>query len=167
MTLLPRLIAQGVVYAAVAVGLAYCSAAPAYRRLAEDRAQVTFTVVHGGQRLEDCRDRSAEELAARAPNMRKTRVCARRRASVDVELYLDDRLIMAVAAPPAGLSGDGASRVYRRFAVPTGAHVLEARLRDSGRAEGFDHVQRAQALLRPGQNLAVDYRPSDGGFAFE
>ncbi|MDX2145094.1 MAG: hypothetical protein SFV19_17195 [Rhodospirillaceae bacterium] len=167
MTRLWQLIAQGLVYAAVAAGLAYGSAAPAYRRLAEDQAQITFTVVHGGQRLEDCRDRSAEELAARAPNMRKKRVCARRRAPVDVELYLDDRLVMAVAAPPGGLSGDGASRVYRRFAVPTGAHVLEARLRDSGRAEGFDHVRQVDVQLRPGQNLAVDYRPSDGGFVFE
>jgi hypothetical protein len=65
---------------------------------------------------------------------------------------------------PTGLSKDGPSHIYQRFAVPAGNHVLVARLRDTNRSEGFDYNARFDVTLAPAQNLALDFRRDIGGF---
>jgi hypothetical protein len=44
--------------------------------------------------------------------------------------------------------------------------VIEAKLRDSKRAEGFDYDKRLVAELKPWQNLAIDFDSEKGGFLF-
>jgi len=68
--------------------------------------------------------------------------------------------------PPTGLSGDGVSKAYKKFLVPAGHHVIEAKLRDSKRTDGFDFDQRIEAELKQWQNLAIDFNAEQGGFLF-
>ena len=79
---------------------------------------------------------------------------------------LDGRVVTRELLPPAGLHGDGASAVYRRFAVKAGRHRLVAGLRDIERTEGFDYEGAAEVELAPGQNFVVDFRSETGGFIF-
>ena len=58
------------------------------------------------------------------------------------------------------------SKTYRKFLVPAGRHVIEARLRDTKRGVGFDYEKRLQAELKPWQNLAIDFNAEQGGFLF-
>ena len=67
---------------------------------------------------------------------------------------------------PGGFSGDGQAQTYEKFIVPAGKHVIEARLRDSKRSEGFDYERRFEAELAPWQNLAIDFKAEQGGFLF-
>jgi hypothetical protein len=135
--------------------------------VAPDQALIKLSFVHGAQRRGDCRRLSPDELAKLAPNMRKSMECPRERLPVVVELELDDELLYAAKLPPTGLSGDGPSRAYERFVVSPGRRVLTIRLRDTARAEGFDHVEQKQVDLAPGQILAVDFDAVRGGFRFE
>lgn len=167
MTGVPQYLGQGAVYALFAVFLGYLSNAPAYTHFPPDKALLKLAFVHGGKPKGECRVRTPEELAKLAPNMRKRLDCPRERVPVSVELEMDGKVLYRETLPPTGLSGDGPSRTYRRFAVEPGAHRLVARLRDSPRAEGFDYENEATVEIGKGRSLAVDFKAFKGGFSFE
>jgi hypothetical protein len=158
-------IGQGAVYLLLALGIGYFSDRPAYTHFPPDMALIKLSFAHGGQK-EDCRRRTAEELANLPPNMRRPMVCSRERLPVAVELLIDGAPLYQAVLPPTGLAGDGPSRAYQRFAVPPGRHELSARLRDTDRAEGFDFERTAVVELAPAQSLAIDFRAEMGGFVF-
>jgi hypothetical protein len=56
--------------------------------------------------------------------------------------------------------------VYQRFGVPAGTKVVTVRLRNAGRAEGYDFERTASLELKPRQNLVIDFRADAGGFSF-
>lgn len=156
---------QALVYGLLALGIGYCSDRPAHTHFPPDMALIKLSFAHGA-RKEECRPRTAEELAKLSPNMRRPMVCARERLPVAVELLLNDQPLYQAVLPPTGLAGDGPSRVYQRFAVPPGRHELTARLRDTDRAEGFDYERTVVVELAPAQSLAIDFRSEMGGFIF-
>ena len=53
----------------------------------------------------------------------------------------------------------------KRFVLPAGAHDVAVRLRDTARAEGFDHARAERIALAPEQHLVIGFRP-DTGFVF-
>lgn len=159
--------AQAVVYLLIAVVTGYLANSPSYVHFPEDRAQIILTLSHGAKPEGECRLLSAEEMARTAANMRRTKVCPRRRLPITVELTLDGRPIYRDMAQPGGLSGDAPSRIYRKFTVSPGRSRLVARLRDSARASGFDYERAADVELKPGQRFVIDFRANAGGFVFQ
>ncbi|MCC7281578.1 MAG: carboxypeptidase regulatory-like domain-containing protein [Acetobacteraceae bacterium] len=143
-------------------GVAALSDRPRTRMLADDMAMLTITFSHGADRRGECRRLSQEELARLPPNMRRPVQCPRGRLPVLLELDLDGAPLLHASLPPTGLSGDGPSQVYRRFALPAGEHEIAVRLRDSRRETGFDHARTERVQLVPGQNLVIDFRPDSG-----
>ena len=83
---------------------------------------------------------------------------------MEVEVEVDDKPIYRALLPPSGLSHDGPSRAYQRFAIQTGQHRLTLKLSDSGRSTGFDYERTVDVDLRGRQNLVVDFRAEAGGF---
>jgi hypothetical protein len=158
-----RYLGQGAVYLLLALAIGYFSDRPAYTHFPPDMALIKLSFAHGAQK-EECRRRTAEELAKLAPNMRRTMVCSRERLPVAVELVLDGEPLYQEVLAPTGLAGDGPSRTYQRFAVPPGRHELVVRLRDSDREVGFDYERTATIELKPAQSLAIDFRAEMGGF---
>ena len=156
---------QVVCYAAFIAVVGYFSASPAYVHLPAGQALVKLSFQHAGQRKEACRERSAEELAKLAPNMRAATVCPRERAPVEALIEMDGRPLFAVVAPPTGLSRDGASTVYRRAVVPAGAHSFVARMKDTA-AGDFAYVRGRAVDLAPGRVLVIDFDPQEGGWVF-
>jgi len=61
---------QAVLYGAFAAFVGYFSTAPTYDHLAPGEALVRLSFSHAAQRKEPCRERTPEELAKLAPNMR-------------------------------------------------------------------------------------------------
>jgi hypothetical protein len=123
---------------------------------------VTVSFVHSGVRG-DCRRRSEEELERLARNMRRPLECARERAPVRIEVTIDGKRVFQDRLSPAGLSGDGPSRLYRRFATGAGPHELSLRLGET-REDSYGHAGTFKLVLTPGQNLVVDFLPERGGF---
>jgi hypothetical protein len=156
---------QAVCYVAFMTVVGYFATSPSYEHLPPGMAVVKLSFQHAGQRKEACRERSAEELAKLAPNMRAASVCPRERAPVNVDVRMDDKPLFAVAAPPSGLAKDGASTVYRRVAVPAGEHRFTARLTDT--ADGSGAVDATRTVnLPPGRVLVIDFDAKAGGFVF-
>jgi hypothetical protein len=156
---------QAVCYGAFMAVVGYFSTSPEYVALPPGEALVKLSLQHAGQRREACRERTAEELAKLAPNMRAAQVCSRERSPVTVAVEMDGKPLFTVVAPPTGWSRDGASTIYRRVAVPAGAHRFVARLSDT--ADGQHGFVREHAQdLPPGRVLVIDFDAKEGGWVF-
>jgi hypothetical protein len=164
MTRALRYLGQAAWYGVIAVALGAFAMGPSYTHFPDDRAMIKLSFAHGAQRQADCRRRTAEELAKLPHRERSLYACERRRTSLYVELEIDGRLRFRKTIDPGGLARDGPARVYERFVVEPGRHVLVARMRDSTRGEGFDYERYAQVELKPRQNLAIDFHADEGGF---
>jgi len=123
---------QGGLYLLFLVVVGVLSDTPGYTFLEPEKAVIRLSLSHPGERKQECRRRSREELAKLPPNMRAPRQCPRERWPVRVVLELDGRELYSGAANPAGLANDGASSFYRNFKVPAGRHRIVLRLNDSG-----------------------------------
>ena len=159
-----RIAGQFVVILALFAGVAFLSNRPFYRQIPENTAVMMLSFVHGADRKGECRRLTPEEIAKLPPNMRRVQECPRGRRSIHVELDVDGRNIYRADLPPTGIAGDGPSRVYQRFVLPAGKYDVAVRMRDTARAEGFDHERRDTVDLAPEQLLVVDYRAESGEF---
>ena len=157
-----RYVGQAAVLAAFVAVVGFFSSNPSFRHFPEGEALLKVSFSHGGDRKVECRRRTREELAELAANMRSALDCPRERVELRFEIDLDGVPLYQAELPPTGLAGDGPSRVYERFALPAGRHVLDLRLRDSRRSEGFDHVAREAVEFAAGQSVAVDFRGGEG-----
>jgi len=159
-----RLVLQVFNYA-VFMGLVwYFATSPPYRQLAEDQAVITLAFSHAGERREECRRLSQEELAKLPPNMRLPMDCPRERSPIKVELFLDDELAISEIAKAPGLYQDQGVDVFRKIKVPVGKHDLRVRMNDNVRVQGptFTHEQAIE--LEPAQLLVVDFKKDMGKF---
>jgi hypothetical protein len=161
-----RTAAQFIVIAALFAGVAALSDWPTYGQIPKETGVVILTFVHGADRKGECRRLTPEEIAKLPPNMRRVQDCPRGRRALYVELDVDGSKVYQASLPPTGIAGDGPSRVYQRFVLPAGQHDVAVRLRDTARADGFDHERRDRVELAPDQMLVIDYRPESGSFIF-
>lgn len=158
-----RYAAQAVLYAAFVAVIGYFSNRPVYEHLPANDALLKVSLSHAGERKEACHQRSAEELAKLAPNMRAQSVCPRERVPVVVDVELDGARVFHVVAPPSGLAKDGASTIYRRLPIAAGTHRITARLSDTPDG-AFNYSHDATLDLAPGRVVVVDFDPAQGGF---
>jgi len=160
-----RIAAQLALYVPLMALIGYFSSNPRFSALGADQALVRLSFIHAAERKEKCRERTPEELAKLAPNMRAALDCPRERADVVVELEIDGRIALRRTVPPTGLRKDGAAAVYHRLPVPAGRHRIVARLRDRP-GEGFDYAGETTLELAPGAALLIDFSKAQGGFVF-
>jgi hypothetical protein len=164
----PRYIAgQAVAYTAFAVMIAYFASNPVYRHHDPANALLKLSLTHAGQKMGECKDRSAEELAKLPPNMRAKQSCGRERNAVTLEMDIDGVKVFAQTAKPAGLSGDGRSRFYDSREIKAGRHVITARMRDGNDPNIFDQVAEVTVDLAPRQVFVVDFDEENGKFEFK
>ncbi len=154
-------VGQLLLYAAFAAFIGVFSHWPRYQVLPPDQAVVKVSFIHFGERAQPCRQRSAAELAKLPPNMRAPTECGRERVPVTIEVDVGGRAVYRHVAQPAGLSRDGASAAYHRFALPAGTHRFTVRLRDRP-GDAFNHVHEATVQLAPAQVLVIDFDATRG-----
>jgi hypothetical protein len=160
-----RYAAQLALYVPLMAILGYFSTDPRFSLVGADEALVRLSFIHSTQRKAACRERTPEELAKMAPNMRASQDCPRERSPLLVELELDGKRVLRREVQPSGLRRDGNAVVYERMALPAGKHRIVARLRD--RAEGeFNFVREETVELAGGGSLIIDFNAARGGFAF-
>ncbi|MBE0620791.1 MAG: hypothetical protein IH605_09385 [Burkholderiales bacterium] len=158
---------QALLYGLFALIIGYFSNSPPYRHLPADQALIKLSFSHEGKLVSACRQRSAEELAKLAPNMRAPMDCPRGRSPVTVEIDLDGTPVYRHVAKPSGLSEDGASTVYHRFPVQSGEHRLAIRLNDDARNAGFNYRREETVNLKPGKVLVIDFNQETGGITLQ
>ena len=155
-----------VAFAAFAIVVGYFSASPRYHHLAPDQAMIRLSISQPGQPVGNCRTLTEGEVAARAPNMRKSEECPRERSPLSIRLAVDGTVVYEDVIPPSGLRQDGSSAVYRRYPVTAGSHRIEAAVNDDARIPGYAFKRAATVVLEPGQLLTVDFDRERGGLVF-
>lgn len=160
-----RIVFQLALYVPLMVLIGYFSSYPRFTQMREGEALVRLSLLHAAQRLQECRERTAQELAKLAPNMRAALDCPRERSPVLVELEFDGKIVYRREVAAAGLQRDGAAAVYHRMSVPAGSHRIVARLRDRASAD-FNFVREATLELAPGASVVIDFAAAQGGFLF-
>ncbi|MFN7085758.1 MAG: hypothetical protein ACK4N4_03915 [Burkholderiales bacterium] len=158
---------QALLYALFALIIGYFSSSPPYQHLPPNQALIKLSFSHQGKLVAECRQRTPEELAKLAPNMRALLECQRERSAVTVEIDLDNVPVYRHVAKPSGLSRDGVSTVYHRFAVPAGEHRIAVRLNDDARNAGFNYRREETVALRPGKVLVIDFDTGAGGITLQ
>ena len=166
MTAALRMAGLFVVIVALFAGVAWLSDRPIYRQIPLNSGVLMLTFVHGADRRGECRRLSPEEIAKLPPNMRRVQDCPRGRRPIYIELDVNDRNIYRASLPPTGIAGDGPSRIYQRFVLPAGRYEVAVRMRDTPRADGFDHERRGIVDFAPDQMFVIDFRPQSGEFIF-
>jgi hypothetical protein len=160
-----RIAAQLVLYVPLMALIGYFSTAPRFSALQEGEALVRLSFIHAAERKEKCRERSPEELAKLAPNMRAALDCPRERSPLLVELEIDGKTVLRREVQPSGLRRDGNATVYHRLPLPAGTHRVVARLRDRAKGE-FNYSKEQTVELAPGRALLIDFVVDKGGFVF-
>jgi len=160
-----RIVAQLLLYLPLMALIGTFSTSPRFALIPAGDALLRISLIHAAERKQECRRRTAEELAKLPPNMRAALDCPRERAPLLVELEIDGALVFRRSVPPAGFKRDGAASLYHRLPVAAGRHRVVARLRD--RADGpFNYVREETLELAPGGMLLIDFVPTKGGFDF-
>ncbi len=155
---------QAVNYGVFMLVVWYFSAAPTYRHLTPEQSMITMAFSHAGERIEECRRLSQEELEKLPPNMRNPLDCPRERSPVTVELLLDgERIIHRVFNPP-GLYSDLGIDVYLNAKVPAGTHRLTMAMNDDVKVQGFTYTAEETVNLQPAQLLVVNFNSETGRF---
>ena len=145
----------------------YFSAAPPYTHLQPDEAVITVAFAHAGERREECRQLSQEELAKLPPNMRLPMDCPRERSPVTVELLLNGESLFEEVARAPGLYDDLGVDIYRNVKVPVGTHTLAVQMNDNVRVEGATHTHEETVTLGPAQRIVVDFNPETRSFVIK
>ena len=161
-----RYLGQAAVYALIAVLFGIFATWPPHRPFDPQKAQLTLSLAHSGKRPGECKRLTAKEIAALPALERKPLDCERGRLPVLIEVDLDGRTIVSRSVAPSGLFGDGPSQIYENFVIPAGSHKVSARLRDSGRADGFDYMSEADVKIAPLERFVIEFRAESGGFNF-
>ncbi len=159
-----RYFVQFAAFATFAVFVGYFSSSPPFQYARAESAVVKLSLSHATDRVAPCVLLTPEEVAALAPNMRRTESCERERLPLALELDVDGQRVLAMQATPAGVWGDGPASVYQRFDLPPGQYRMAVRLRDTARAEGWDYTHVEDVTLIAGRYLTITFRAENGGF---
>ncbi len=106
-----------------------------------------------GERMEACREPSAEELAALPPHMRQSAICEARLTPFQLDVELDGRSLLDTRVHPSGARGDRPAYVREEFLVEPGEHRLSVR---------FVAIVPDDAEPRPTQELDESIRVEPG-----
>ena len=162
---LVRIAAQLLLYVPLMAIIGYFSTEPRFSDVAPEQALLRLSFIHAAQLKHGCRQRTPEELAKLAPNMRAALDCSRERADVLVELDVDGTTVLRREVKPSGLQHDGNAVVYQRLVLPAGRHRIVARLRDRPEGE-FNFVKERDVDLSAGGVVLIDFNAGQGGFLF-
>lgn len=158
---------QAVLYGAFAAFIGVFSHWPPYQHLDATEAVIKISFTHAGKPVADCVRQTPEELAKLPPNMRAPTRCPRERSPVVIDVDVDGINVLNHAAPPTGLSRDGASAVYKRLVVPAGERRIDVRLSDDVRTRETPYQREESLDLEPGQVLVIDFNSDRGGILFQ
>lgn len=142
----------------------YFSIKPSYHQLENNQAVITLSFTHATKLREACRKLSQQELMKLAPNMRLATDCPRERSPMQLELYLDDKLLTKATVEPTGYHKDQGVNIFQRIKVLAGEHKLRVWMNDDVNINGPTYRYEKNVLLKPEQQLLIDFNAGSGGF---
>ncbi len=164
MTSVLRIVLQAINFGIFMGLVGYFSIYPPFKHLGDDQAMITLAISHAGERREECRKISPEELAKLPPNMRIPMDCPRERSPITVDLALDGKAVVSNNVEPPGLYKDQGIDIFQSIKVPAGKHMLSIKMNDNVRVEGPTFTHKQDINLEPAQLLVIQFDSAAGKF---
>jgi hypothetical protein len=142
----------------------YFSTNPPYHQLENNQAVITLSFTHATKLREACRKLTQQEIMKLAPNMRLATDCPRERSPMQLELYLDDKLLAKATVEPTGFHKDQGVNIFQRIKVVAGKHALRLWMNDNVNIDGPTYRYEKIILIKPEQQLLIDFDAGSGGF---
>ena len=98
------------------------------------------------------------------PNMRLPMDCKRERSPLNLELFLDDKLLNKVVLQPSGLHKDQGVSMFQSIKVKAGEHKLRIWMNDDVKVKGATYKHKQSVIIKPEQLLLIDFDAGSGGF---
>jgi hypothetical protein len=121
----PKIVAQVGFYLLIGLFIGYFSFAPTYQYTDGEQVELKFVVRHSGVLIGECRDLTAAEMDKLPANMKRTQICPREKAPLDVVLLVNDDQLLKASIQPSGLQNDGVLALYKNFILPAGQLVVQ------------------------------------------
>ena len=118
-----------------------------------DRALMRLSWRAVGERIQECRTPTEEELAALPPHMRRREICEGRMTPFHLAVRIDGAAVFEDRIHPAGTRQDRPVYVFREFPVAPGEHRIEVRFA-AVLPEGAEAGARAPLVLDETLRLA-------------
>ena len=118
-----RVVLGGLLAAALTSGLVALSRVP-YAAASGADGELRLAWRWRSERVEECRRRSAEELARLPAHMRSATACERRLRPYRLEAWVDDRLVVDDSVGAKGAESDRPLSVYRRLSLAPGRYAV-------------------------------------------
>jgi len=164
MTSVLRIVLQAINFGIFMGLVGFFSINPPFKHLGDDQAMITLAISHAGERREECRKISPEEMAKLPPNMRVPMDCPRERSPISVDLTLDGKAVISNSVEPPGLYKDQGIDIFQSIKVPAGKHQLSIQMNDSVRVEGPTFTHKRDIDLKPAQLLVIQFDSVAGKF---
>lgn len=113
-------------------------------------ALVRLTWKIRGERVEECREPTEEELAERPPHMRRERVCEGRVAPYALSVEIDGRTVVTDTVRGAGAREDRPIVVLREIPVAPGEHTVRIRFEALGEEDAGEDALSLEETVRLG-----------------
>ena len=98
-----------------------------YRAGRSQEATIRLSWRAVGERIEECRVPSEEELAALPPHMRRKEICEGKLAPFQLDVSIDGRPVHSAKIYASGARQDRPTYVFQEFRVSPGRHELKVR----------------------------------------
>jgi hypothetical protein len=156
-----RLVLATLVAVGLTAGLVVCSGLP-YVDDSSGDALIRLSWRTVGERIEECRKPTEEELAALPPHMRRQEICEGRTTPFRLDVAIDGTAVFADRILPGGAHHDRPVYVLREFPISPGRHRLQVRFEvelppESARAARAPLTLDETLTLEPGRIALVTY----------
>jgi hypothetical protein len=129
-------------------------------------ARIRFSWRALGERVEECRAPTPEELAGVPPHMRMREICERRLRPFRLEVRIDGALALDEEVRPSGAREDRPAYVFHELSVRPGPHRVQVLFAmQGGAAAGAPLELDARITLAPGEIALVTRNDADDRLA--
>lgn len=131
-------------------------------------SRLVLSVRHTSRKVVDCdelgminreADKYRESLKTTGVHMQLSKMgdCSRERNPVYIELYIDNKKVLARDYFAGGIKSDGPSFVFEKYSLKPGVHNVLVKMRDSGAQDHFDYTVQGEIEFKSGYLKVVDF----------
>ncbi len=142
----------------------FFSIKPIYPFYSKDDSLIKLAIKYSSRHKIDCRELTEKETEGKLRHMRKTESqfsnmrmdCTGERLPISIEIFLDNKNILARTYYPSGMRNDGPTFVYEEMHTKPGAHKIDIRIKDSKEINPLDYRFEKDIEIKPQEAAVID-----------
>lgn len=160
-----RILSRLIAFSAIpAFLILFFSMKPIYPFYSKDDSLIKLAIKYSSRYKEDCRELTEKETEGKLRHMRKTESpfsnmrmdCAGERLPITMEIFLDNKNVLAKTYYPSGMKNDGPTFLYEEISVVPGMHGLNVKIKDSKEVNPLNYKFEKEIEIKSGEVAVID-----------